>query len=484
MKAGPDEATLARRVPEGDTAEAARSAWSAVNGVISRRAAARRWKGGNRFRLLENGEEFFPAVFSAIEAAQREILLETFILFQDKVGLALHGCLLAAARRGVQIDVTIDGYGSPDLTTDFIGSLTGAGVRFHVFDPRPLLFGRLRTNLFRRMHRKIVVVDGSKAFVGGINYSADHLLDFGPEAKEDFAVEIEGPIVDDIHAFAVEAVAPVAGTRRWWRRRAAPPPAQRVPQPHAGEAEAMFVVRDNDQHRDDIERHYRIALRAARHEVIIANAYFFPGYRLLKAMRHAARRGVRVSLILQGQPDMPIVTVATRMLYDHLLRAGVQIYEYCERPLHGKVALADDTWATVGSSNLDPLSLSLNLEANVIIRDRGLVQDLRQRLTRIMNDACTRVDPQRAAAGSRWRLAASYLVFHVLRRFPAWAGWLPAHQPRLAPASDYAAAENTVPATVQAFARLTGDTSPPQPWAWRASGADRVGERKPDYSTS
>jgi cardiolipin synthase len=448
------------------------------------RAAGRGWKGGNRFRLLENGEEFFPAVFSAIESAQHEVILETFILFQDKVGLALHACLLAAAQRGVQIDVTVDGYGSPDLTADFIGSLTALGVRLHVFDPRALLFGRLRTNLFRRMHRKIVVVDGSKAFVGGINYSADHLLDFGPEAKQDYAVEIEGPIVDDIHAYVAEAVAPVAGTRRWWRRRTPALPTQRPPQPPAGDADALFVVRDNHQHRDDIERHYRVALRAARREVVIANAYFFPGYRLLKEMRRAAQRGVRVCLILQGQPDMPIVKVAARMLYDHLLRAGVHIHEYCERPLHAKVAVADDEWATVGSSNLDPLSLSLNLEANVIIRDRAFAQDLQQRMARIMEEGCTRIDPQREMVRSRWRLIASYLVFHVLRRFPAWAGWLPAHQPRLAPASDYAAAEGAVPATVQAVARLTGDTSPPQPWAWRASGSERVGKREPDYSTS
>jgi len=435
-----------------------------------------RWKGGNRFRLLENGEEFFPAVFAAIESARHEVLLETFILFQDKVGLALHACLLAAAQRGVQVDVTVDGYGSPDLTTEFVGSLTAAGVRFHVFDPQRRLLG-LRTNLFRRMHRKIVVVDGRLAFVGGINYSADHLLDYGPEAKQDYAVQCEGPIVADIHRFAREAIAPATGSR--WRRRRAPA----LPEaalPEVGDAQALFVVRDNHEHRDDIERHYRIALRAARREVIIANAYFFPGYRLLKAMRRAAERGVQVRLILQGEPDMPIVKVAARMLYDHLLRSGVQIHEYCQRPLHGKVALADDEWATVGSSNLDPLSLALNLEANVIIRDRGFNGALRQRLDALRED-CTQIDPQREMVHSWWRLTASYLAFHVLRRFPAWAGWLPAHRPTLVPAAACAAEPGVLPSTVQAAAG--GTPSPPQPWAWRGH-ANRVTEREPDYSTS
>ena len=441
-----------------------------------------RWKTGNRFRLLENGEQFFPAVFEAIESAQHEVILETFILFQDKVGLALHQCLLDTAKRGVEVDVTVDGYGSPDLTAEFIESLTSAGVRFHVFDARPLLFGRLRTNLFRRMHRKIVVVDGVKAFVGGINYSADHLADYGPEAKQDYAVEIEGPIVEDIHRFARDAIAPAVGQSRraWhWRGRSL----QRHEGESDGEAAALFVTRDNQEHRDDIERHYRIALRAARREVIIANAYFFPGYRLLKEMRHAARRGVKVCLILQGQPDMPIVKIAARMLYDHLLRAGVHIYEYCERPLHGKVAVADDEWATVGSSNLDPLSLALNLEANVIIRDRGFNATLRSHLQCLMANNCKEIDPQREMVRSWWRLVASYLAFHVLRRFPAWAGWLPAHQPKLAPASAFATSNDVLPVTVQAAAATGRDSAPPKPWHWRRGGADVVTEAPSERET-
>jgi cardiolipin synthase A/B len=425
--------------------------------------SAPRWKSGNRFRLLENGEEFFPAVFEAIESAKEEVILETFILYEDKVGLALHECLLAAARRGVRVDVTMDGYGSPDLSTAFVSSLTEAGVRLHVFDAKPKMFGRLRTNFFRRMHRKIVVVDGRLAFVGGINYSADHLADFGPEAKQDYSVEIEGPIVEDIHRFVREAIALGQGRRRWWQHREhRKPQAAQDTGPDSGQA--LFVTRDNREHHNDIERHYRIALRSARREVIIANAYFFPGYRLLKDMRRAARRGVQVHLILQGQPDMPIVKIVARMLYDHLLRAGVRIHEYCDRPLHGKVAVADDEWATVGSSNLDPLSLALNLEANVIIRDRGFNATLRERLHALMDNSCKEVDPHQAKARHWWQLAASYLAFHVLRRFPAWAGWLPAHEPKLAPASDFASERDMTPQALT--------------WQWRG-GVDVVNEEDP-----
>jgi len=392
-----------------------------------------RWVPGNKITLLENGEGFFPRVFECIAAATHEVLLETFILFEDKVGKGLQEALLKAAGRGVQVDITIDGYGSPDLSAEYILALTRAGVRVHVFDPSPRLWG-YRTNLFRRMHRKIVVVDGKRAFVGGINYSADHLSDFGPEAKQDYAVEIEGPLVADIHQFVhaqLKLGQPSQGSRiQQFLRRKAPPP-QRDALPHAGEAQAIFVTRDNREHHSDIERHYRIAIRGARRRVVMANAYFFPGYRLLRQLRKAARRGVDVCLILQGQPDMPIVKIAAGLLYHHLLAAGVKIYEYRDRPLHGKVALTDDEWSTVGSSNLDPLSLSLNLEANVIIKDRAFNEVLSRNLDRLMQDSCKQVLASDVAETGLWVRIRSFFVFHLLRRYPAWFGWLPAHTPRL-----------------------------------------------------
>jgi len=395
-----------------------------------------RWVAGNRFTLLENGEGFFPRVFECIAAAEHEVLLETFILFEDKVGQALQEALLTAAGRGVQIDITIDGYGSPDLSPAFILALTQAGVRVHVFDPSPRLWG-YRTNLFRRMHRKIVVIDGQRAFVGGINYSADHLADFGPEAKQDYAVEMEGPLVAEVHQFVRAQLLlgqhpPGSRLARVLKRRPAPcaaPPC--APLPAAGRADALFVTRDNVEHRNDIERHYRIAIRGARRRVIIANAYFFPGYRLLRQLRKAARRGVDVRLILQGEPDMPIVKIAAGLLYHHLLAAGVKIYEYHDRPLHGKVALTDDEWSTVGSSNLDPLSLSLNLEANVIIKDHAFNQHLGEHLEQLMQDSCTQIHARDVAEAGPWVSLRSFFVFHLLRHYPAWFGWLPAHVPRL-----------------------------------------------------
>ncbi|MDM9557703.1 MULTISPECIES: cardiolipin synthase ClsB [Bordetella] len=380
------------------------------------------WRQGNTVRLLENGEEFFPRVFEALRAARREILLETFILFDDKVGQELRAVLIEAAGRGVEVDVTVDGYGSDCLDDAFIGGLAKAGVRFHIFDPQPRVFG-FRVNALRRMHRKIVVVDGQTAFVGGINFSADHLTEFGPTAKQDYAVELQGPVVEDIRRFAQAAVR--GGRRQRWPARRGPAHGAR------GQGSALFVTRDNDRHSTDIERYYRAGFRTAQQDIIIANAYFFPGYRLLRDLRNAARRGVRVRLILQGEPDMPIAQLAARTLYDYLMSAGVTIYEYCERPLHGKVACVDDEWATVGSSNLDPLSLALNLEANVIVRDRAFTAELRDSLETLIERHCRQIVPKHGFKRVLRRLWFGVAVFHVLHRFPAWAGSLPARPARL-----------------------------------------------------
>lgn len=408
------------------------------------------WTSGNRIRLLENGEEFFPRALEAIGRARTEILLETFILFEDRVGRELHAALVAAARRGVKVAVTVDGYGSPEFSAEFLKALRHAGVLFRMFDPSSRLFG-MRTSIFRRLHRKVLSIDERLAFIGGINFSEEHLVATGPMAKQDYAVEIEGPLAVQIHHFArhIGRVEP----RRWRFRRAA----RAGPQPQREEGvrgvRAAFICRDNERHRNDIEEQYLAAIRRAQHRVIIANAYFFPGLRILQALRNAAGRGVKVQLILQGEPDMPLVRTASHQLYDYLLRHGVEIYEYCKRPLHAKVALVDDDWSTVGSSNLDPLSLWFNLEANVLIDDRQFTDVLRANLERLQQHYCQRMPlpegPRRIS-----RLATVFIIFHLIRHFPRIAGWFPAHKPRIrplvAPAAPVVAEEEGEPRSASA----------------------------------
>ena len=377
--------------------------------------------GDHRMRLLENGEEYFARVGEAIDQARGEVLLETFILFEDKVGMDLHARLLAAARRGVRVELTVDGYGSPHFSPGFIAALADAGVGLRVFDPHRPLLG-MRMHVFRRLHRKLLVVDGERAFVGGINFSADHLADFGPTAKQDYSVEVEGPVVRAIRDFMLAALGG-DGTAEHWR-----------PTPEAGgfASPVQFLARDNRRRSRAIEAEYRRAIRAAREEVLIANAYFFPGYGFLRDLRNAARRGVAVTLVVQGEPDTRIALTAARTLYRHLLESGVSIHEYCRRPFHGKVAVVDREWATVGSSNLDPLSLSLNLEANLFVRDAGFASALHARLQRLLREDCHVVDESRIPPWRPWHVLTRPLLFHFLRRFPRWAGLLPAHAPATA----------------------------------------------------
>jgi len=375
----------------------------------------------NRFEVLENGNQYFPSVFAAIAAARHEVIIETFILFDDRVGKELHAALVAAARRGVAVDLTVDGFGSPDLSDAFIAGLADNGVRLHIYAPSRRLFG-MRTDWYRRLHRKIVAIDGQFAYIGGINFCEEQLTEFGEKALQDYAARIEGPLARDICDFARGQVQGFTKTRRWWsmawrpRRRTGPP---------ASVNRAILVIRDNNHHRDDIERHYRAAVLAARHEIVIACAYFFPGFRLLRALRDAARRGVAVRLILQGNPDMPQVKQWATMLYPYLLEAGVQIYEYCLRPLHAKVAVVDSEWSTIGSSNLDPLSLALNLEANIIVQNRDLNRQIRVRLEPLLREHCRLVDSSAIPRNTFWQIFSNFVTFHGTRHFPRWAGWLP-----------------------------------------------------------
>ena len=347
-------------------------------------------------QLLQSGSEYFPALRTAIADARSTISLETYLFENDDSGRAVAEALAAAAQRGVQVQLLVDGYGAGELAPTLIDRLTRAGVSLRIYSPLATRW-TLNPRHLRRLHRKLVCIDRRVAFVGGINllddrWDPNHGVLEHP--RLDFAVRLEGP--------AVEAVA--AAMLRLWRtaETGAAAWAERAQTWLAGEEGAttnvadgvlaMLVLRDNLIHRRAIERAYLKAIGRARREVLIANAYFFPGRRFRRALRAAARRGVQVRLLLQGRAEYPLPHLATQALYASLLADGVEIVEYHRSFLHAKVAVIDD-WATVGSSNIDPFSLMLAHEANLVVLDPGFAAGLRTRLLAAMAEGGQAVEP-------------------------------------------------------------------------------------------
>ena len=359
---------------------------------------------GNRLTLLKNGEQYFPALVAAIDAARTEVFLETYIFSDDQTGSLVADALARAASRGVATHLLIDGFGARDFAPRFRELLAQAGAELLVFRPHvsPWPFWKQRSRL-RRMHRKLTSIDGKIAFVGGINVIDDFESPDPVPPRYDYAVRVDGPLAARARAEAAtlrRRVAWAAFGKRWrqWPGFAllsGAAPRQALPEvaPPAGRQRAALVVRDSLRHRRDIENAYLEQIDAARSEVLIANAYFFPTRKFRRALLRAARRNVAVTLLLQGKPDHPLQHHASRALYRSFLTAGVRIHEYHSSVLHAKVAVFDGRVATVGSSNIDPFSLGLAQEANVFADDREFAAALRTSLHEAIEKGSRAVPP-------------------------------------------------------------------------------------------
>ena len=332
---------------------------------------------GNQIDLLQSGEAFFPAIEAAFDQARHEIYLETYIYENDAIGQRIADALNRAALRGVNVYMLIDGYGSKNLPQSMLDYLQAGGVKALIFRPKisPWTFRRKR---LRRMHRKIVVVDREIAFVGGINIIDDCGTKGDMPPRFDYAVAVQGPLVEVIRLSARSLWSMVAWSR--FRKGAVHGGAPPVSTFAKGQMSAAFLIRDNFRHRREIETAYMLAIEKAKYEIILAHAYFLPGFEFRHALISAAKRGVRVLLLLQGRVEYFLQHYATRAFYGNLLDAGIEIYEYRTSFLHAKVALIDRHWATVGSSNIDPFSLLLSREANVVVDNEKFGATLAQSL--------------------------------------------------------------------------------------------------------
>ena len=427
--------TLPAPGPDPDAADLAPWSWY----LVPRPA----YTGSNDVRLLRGGDALFPALIDAVRRARRDIWLATYIFHDDEAGLAVAQALAEAAARGVRVRVVIDGFGSNQTGHRMRRHLAGHGVALAVFRPLDRWTHWLQPGQLRRLHMKLCVVDGDVGFVGGINLIDDRNdLHHGRSElpRLDYAVRAIGPVVAQMEQ-AVRAVwsrawygrdwrhevmarlrapRPLSGLRALWRqlRMTRRRPREMEPLPSLLPTRAAFVVRDNLRQRRTIERAYIEALHRARQRILIVTPYFYPGADFRRALCQAARRGVEVHLLLQGKVDYRLAALAARVLYHELLLHGVRVHEYTPAFLHAKVAVVDDDWATVGSSNIDPLSLLLNLEANLIVRDEGFAEHLADEVQAALGDSREILDaeaPLRGMAAWAGRAVVAWCAYVYLR---------------------------------------------------------------------
>ncbi len=393
---------------------------------------------GHRIELLKGGAALFAALIAAIDAARAEVLVETYIFEFTGAPVGVAEALERAAARRVTVRVVIDGFGSSDVPAEWQARWKAAGVRWRIFNPaqgwRLLLPKR-----WRRLHRKLAVIDGLIGFCGGINLLDDY---FDPnhgkleQPRFDFAVRVTGPLVDDMHETmtrlwlrlqvthearqydAREALLAVRNAARAGTDMRDPEiAANNLARGDATSGEGLLaglVLRDNLRFRKRIEHFYRYAIGQAKREIIIANAYFVPGVALQRALLKAAKRGVRVTLLLQGRYEYFMQHHTSRAMYGMMLDAGIEIIEYEPSFLHAKVAVFDSdegAIATVGSSNLDPFSLLLAREANVFVRDDAFAAELRGHLMEAVKNVGMRVEPK------------AYLKWSLAKRTLAWVAY-------------------------------------------------------------
>jgi cardiolipin synthase len=370
----------------------------------------------NDITLLETGQQLFPAMIEAIDAARHDVLFETYIFAEDDVARGIEAALIRAAGRGVKVRVLVDWFGTGHRACcRRAEAFAAAGVQYRVFNP---WFKRG----IARTHRKITVVDGETAFVGGININDDLLCDYEPyrplsAPRWDFAVRVRGPLLAQIH-FEAQAQWMRAGRLDLFSRIELFRETRRTPPTEgARPMRAAFVVRDNLRNRRTIQRAYLQAIGQARKSVLLANPYFAPGRKFREALAQAARRGVKVTLLI-GVGEFKMQDAVARSFYPKLLADGIHVVEYRKTQLHAKIAVVDDDWATVGSSNCDGLSLFVNQEANIVVKNAAFARAVRTHIERGIADG--EVVRMEDFEGMGWvrrvRYEMAYLLYKLTMR--------------------------------------------------------------------
>jgi cardiolipin synthase len=364
----------------------------------------------NRARLVRGGRDYFAAMEEIIRSARYSIHLQIYIFEEDTTGQRVAALLREAASRGVEVWLMVDGYASRGLSDELLEGFSISGIRFRYFEP--LMQGG-SWYVGRRMHHKVLVADGLRGLVGGLNVS-DRYNDLPDRpAWLDWAVEVEGEAAFELFRTCVQV----------WMRN--PSAARKVIAAHPSPVFDLnqtcpVRVRRNDwvNRKGQVSRSYLELLRHAEREVIIMSSYFLPGRAIRRSLRQATRRGVTVRLILAGISDVSVAKHAERYMYRYLLRCGAEIHEYRRNVLHGKIAVRDGLWVTAGSYNVNNISAYASVELNLDVDEATFGSGVREALQQIIDRDCVRITPDEYRTRYHWPVRIiqwmSYLLFRVV----------------------------------------------------------------------
>lgn len=351
-----------------------------------KRTADRGYLPDQKVRLLFGGKPYFDLLLDLINHAVKSIHLQVYIFEGDGTGQRVADALVVAANRGVSVHVLVDGYGSQALSRPFIAQFRENGIHFRVFEP---LLKSKRFYIGRRMHQKVVVVDAWYAVITGANIGDKYNDRPGQSAWLDFALFVEGETAAALCAWCWTTWKNFRRVRRL--PTACKPSAQPVDFGH--DAVCPVRMRRNDwvRRKYDISRSYKEILRNAKHQVVLVSSYFLPGPTIRRDIDSAVKRGVRVQVLVCNRMDVPLVKDAERYMYNWLLEHKVEIYEYIGNMLHGKLAVCDDEWLTIGSFNVNDLSARVSVELNLDVQGTPFVRPVVDKLRELMDSHCVRI---------------------------------------------------------------------------------------------
>lgn len=372
------------------------------------KSAFKAYQSGNLASLIKSGEEYFSVLKKIIYQAKNEIHLHVYIFNDDETGLLIFNELLKARKRGVEVYLLIDIYGSRNLSPIFIKEIIDSGIHFRHFsqfiNSKGFHFGR-------RLHQKVAVVDSKIALVSGINIT-DRYRGAGKEKPWlDFGLLVEGPLCENISDICAS----------FWKRKFTRKNLKNNFIKLDKENRPLLRVRQNDwmRNKSQISKSYKYALNNAEKYITIVGAYFLPGRKLRHLIKRAVKRGVRIRVIVSKKSDGKIFSLAIGYLYAWMHRIGIEIYEYYPTVVHGKATVVDDVWLTIGSHDLNFLSTYGMIEMNLDVIDENLAKEFNIYLEDIMNKECQRVTFEHIQKKSAFKRFLNWSAY-VLMRISLW----------------------------------------------------------------